>query len=112
MLFPERIAASLLHVSNNFQATWAPERAFDILETGGIPSIKSHITKNVPGHVHLDGVDHLYMNYLDRLFGDIEQRYGDAIEWTTLGRLATSLSASSRTRIDKTATRQTAYRAA
>jgi hypothetical protein len=112
MLFPERIAASLLHVSNNFQATWAPERAFDILETGGIPSIKSHITKNVPGHVHLDGVDHLYMNYLDRLFGDIEQRYGDAIEWTTSGRLATSLSASSRTRIDKTATRQTAYRAA
>ena len=34
------------------------------------------------------------VNYLDRLFGDIEERYGEAIESTTLDRLATSLSAS------------------
>jgi peptidoglycan/xylan/chitin deacetylase (PgdA/CDA1 family) len=97
LLFPERIAEGLLHVSTNFQATSAPERAFDILDAGGILSIKAHITKSVPGHIHLDGVDQLYMNYLDRLFGDIEQRYGDTIEWTTLGRLGTSLSASSTT---------------
>ena len=90
MLFPERIAPNLLHISTNFQATSAPERAFDILDAGGVLSIKAHITKNVPGHTHLDGVDDLYMNYLDRLFDDIEQRYGDAVEWTTLGRLATS----------------------
>jgi Uncharacterized protein conserved in bacteria (DUF2334) len=112
MLFPERIAPSLLHISTNFQATSAPERAFDILDAGGILSIKAHITRNVPGHTHLDGVDHLYMNYLDRLFDNIEQRYGDSIEWTTLGRLATSLSASSATLIDTAATTQTAYRAA
>jgi hypothetical protein len=95
MLFPERIAPNLLHISTNFQATSAPERAFDILDAGGILSIKAHITKNVTGHVHLDGVDDLYMNYLDRLLDDIEQRYGDAIDWTTLDQLATSLSASS-----------------
>ena len=95
LLFPERIAEGLLHVSTNFQATSTPERAFEILDAGGVLSIKAHITKNVPGHVHLDGVDQLYINYLDRLFGDIEQRYGDTIEWTTLGRLGTSLSASS-----------------
>lgn len=95
MLFPERIAEGLLHFSTNFQATSAPERAFDILDAGGVLSIKAHITKNVPGHTHLDGVDHLYMNYLDRLLDDIEQRYGDAIEWTTLGQLATPLSGSS-----------------
>jgi len=95
MLFPERIAEGLLHISTNFQATSAPERAFDILDAGGVLSIKAHITKHVPGHTHLDGVDHLYMNYLDRLFAEIEQRYGDTIEWTTLGRLASSLSASS-----------------
>ena len=75
-LFPERIAPSLLHISTNFQATPAPERAFDILDAGGVLSIKAHITKNVLGHIHLDGVDHLYMNYLDRLFGGIEERYG------------------------------------
>ena len=97
MLFPERIADRLLHISTNFQATSAPERAFEILDAGGILSIKAHITKNVPGHVHLDGLDRLYMNYLDRLFGEVEQRYGNTIEWTTLGRLANSLSASSAT---------------
>jgi hypothetical protein len=72
MLFRERIATNLLHISTNFQATSSPERAFEILDTGGILSIKAHITKNVPGHIHLDGVDDLYMNYLDRLFGEIE----------------------------------------
>ena len=113
MLFPERIAPNLVHIGTNFQATSAPERAFDILDAGGILSIKAHITKNVPEYVHLDGVDHLYMNYLDRLFDDIEQRYGDAIDWTTLGQLATSLSASSPTLLlEKIATEPVAYRAA
>jgi Uncharacterized protein conserved in bacteria (DUF2334) len=95
LLFPERIAPNLLHIGTNFQATSAPERAFEILDAGGVLSIKAHITKNVPGHSHLDGVDDLYVNYLDRLFEDIEQRYGDAIDWTTLDQLARPLSASS-----------------
>jgi len=122
MLFPERIASNLMHISTNFQATSAPDRAFDILDAGGVLSIKAHITKNVPGHTHLDGVDDLYMNYLDRLFDDIEQRYGDAINWTTLGRLAASLSESSATPqpslsgapafSEATARRATTYRAA
>jgi hypothetical protein len=61
----------------------------------------------------LDGVDDLYMNYLDRLFDDIEQRYGDAIDWTTLGRLAISLFASSPTLLpERTATQPIASRAA
>jgi hypothetical protein len=97
MLFPERIAPKLLHFSTNFQATSVPDRAFAILDAGGVLSIKAHISKNVPGHLHLDGVDELYMNYLDRLFFDIEQRYGEAIDWTTLNQLATPLSASSST---------------
>ena len=114
LLFPERIAPNLLHVSTNFQATSAPERAFDILDAGGILSVKAHISKNVPGHTHLDGVDHLYMNYLDRVFGDIEQRYGDAIEWTTLGKLASSLSAAAADTIAETSAAKdvAAYRAA
>jgi hypothetical protein len=113
LLFPERIAPNLLHISTNFQATSAPERAFEILDAGGILSIKAHITKNVPGHTHLDGVDDLYMNYLDRLLDNIEQRYCDAIDWTTLGRLSTSLSASSPTLLpENSATQPVAYRAA
>jgi len=95
MLFPERIASGLIHVSTNFQATSAAERAFDILDAGGVLSIKAHITKTVPGHTHLDGVDDLYMTYLDRLFDDIEGRYGETINWTTPGELTASLSASS-----------------
>jgi Uncharacterized protein conserved in bacteria (DUF2334) len=93
MLFPERIAPGLLHFSTNFQATSPAERAFAILEAGGVLSIKAHIAKSVPGHLHLDGVDELYMNYLDRLFCEIEQRFGEAIDWTTLNQLATPLSA-------------------
>ena len=116
MLFPERIAPNLVHISTNFQATSAPDRAFEILDAGGVLSIKAHITKSVPGHTHLDGVDDLYMNYLDRLFDDIEQRYGNAIGWTTLGQLAASLSASSATSqpllSDTTASQVAAYRAA
>jgi hypothetical protein len=113
MLFPERIAPNLLHIGTNFQATSSPERAFEILDAGGILSIKAHITKSVPGHVHLDGVNDLYVNNLDRLFGEIEQRYGDAIDWTTLGRLATSLSASSLTlEPEKAATQSVAHQAA
>jgi hypothetical protein len=34
------------------------------------------------------------MNYLDRLFLDIEQRYGEAVDWTTLNQLAMPLAAS------------------
>ena len=113
MLFPERIAPNLLHIGTNFQATSAPERAFDILDAGGILSIKAHITKNVPGHMHLDGVDELHMNYLDRLFDDIEQRYGDMIDWTTLNQLATPLSASSSTSLpENPAAQPIAHRAA
>jgi hypothetical protein len=53
------------------------------------------------------------MNYLDRLFDDIEQRYGDAIDWTTLGRLATPLSTWSPTLLpERTATQAIGYRAA
>jgi hypothetical protein len=113
MLFPERIAPKLMHISTNFQATSAADRAFDILDAGGVLSIKAHISKIVPGHLHLDGVDELYMNYLDRLFFDIEQRYGEAIDWTTLNQLATPLSASSSTSLpEDPAASAAAHRAA
>lgn len=88
IVFPERLASGLLHVSTNFQATSPAERAFAILDCGGVLSIKVHVTKNVLGHTHLDGLDRVYMNYLDRLLDDIEDAYADDIDWTTVGRLA------------------------
>ena len=92
LIFPERIAPHLMHFTSNFQATSPAERAFEIIEAGGVVAVKAHVTKHLPGHTHLDGVDRLYMNYLDRLFDDIEDRYGDAIDWTSMGELAASLS--------------------
>jgi hypothetical protein len=88
IIFPERLASDLLHVSTNFQATSPAERAFAILDCGGVLSIKVHVTKNVLGHTHLDGLDRVYMNYLDRLLDEIEDTYADDINWTTVGSLA------------------------
>jgi hypothetical protein len=91
LVFPQRTPEGLLHFPTNFQATSPAERAFEILDAGGILSVKAHITKQVPGHTHFDGVDRLYMNYLDRLFHDIEDRYGDDVAWTTMGEIAEGL---------------------
>jgi hypothetical protein len=55
------------------------------------------------------------MNYLDRLFFEIEQRYAEAIDWTTLNQLATPLSASGSAPLpeeDPAARRLAAHRAA
>ncbi len=98
LIYPERMVEGLLHFSSNFQATTAPERAFEILDAHGILAIKAHITQFVPGHVHSDGVNRLYMNYLDRLFCDIEDRYGDAVDWTTMGKIAEAVMAADDTK--------------
>lgn len=91
LIFPQFTAEGLLHFPTNFQATSPAERAFSILAEGGLLSIKAHATKFVPGHVHADGVDRLYMNYLDRLLYDIEDRHGNTIAWTTMGGIAAAL---------------------
>jgi hypothetical protein len=81
----------LVHVPTNFQATSPPERAFDIVEAGGLLSIKGHIIKAAYGHVALDGIDELYGNYLDLLFRELDRRYGDSLWWTTVGGVAEAL---------------------
>jgi hypothetical protein len=89
MVRPEWIAGGrLLHVPANFQATSPIERAVELIECGGLVSIKAHIVKSAHGHVALDGVDALYMNYLDVLLSRLEDRYGDTLWWTTMGELA------------------------
>ena len=92
ILYPEFIENNtLIHFSSNFQATNQYDRAFDVIECNGLLSIKAHIIKNSYGHISLDGVDDKYMNYLDKLFCQIEDKYADNIWWTTMGELSNKI---------------------
>lgn len=89
LIYPERIHnGQLLHMTANFQATSPIDRALAIIEQGGLLNIKAHIVKSALGHVALDGIDALYGNYLDVLFTHLEDRFGDALWWTSVGAIA------------------------
>lgn len=77
----------ILHVPTNFQATSPLERARQIIECGGLLSIKGHIVMNALGHVALDGIDRVYCNYLDLLFRALDVEYGDSLWWCSMGEL-------------------------
>lgn len=78
----------LVHLPANFQATSTYDRAKQILQHGGLLSIKAHIVKTAMGHTILDGVDQTYMNYLDMLLTVLEQEWGDALWWTSMGEIS------------------------
>src|SRR5205085_11237567 len=89
LIFPEQIMGGrLLHITTNFQATSAIQRAIEVIEHGGLLAIKAHAVKNALGHVALDGLDELYRNYLDLVFTTLENRYGDSLWWATMGEVA------------------------
>jgi hypothetical protein len=89
LIHPELIRKDrLVHIPTNFQATSPVERAIQIVEQGGLLSIKAHIVKTAYGYVALDGLDLLYRNYLDLLFAELHQRYDDALWWATMGQIA------------------------
>lgn len=77
----------LVHIPANFQATSTPDRAHEILKNGGLLSIKAHIVKTAMGFTILDGVDQTYMNYLDTLLTQLENEWGDALWWTSMGEI-------------------------
>ena len=78
----------LVHVPSNFSATNPLERAVELVEAGGLLSIKAHIVKYAFGHVMLDGIDALYRNYLHLLLCELEDRYGDRLWFATMAELA------------------------
>ena len=78
----------VVHLTTNFQATSTIERARAIIECGGVLSIKAHIFKTGGGITMLDGLDEAYCDYLGRLWRELEDRYGDALWWTTLAEVA------------------------
>jgi Uncharacterized protein conserved in bacteria (DUF2334) len=80
--------ARLVHVTSNFQATSPFARACEIVDHGGVLHIKAHVFKSGRGHTMLDGLDDLYVNYLDLLFMHLEQRYGNGLWWAKLSEIA------------------------
>ena len=91
LIRPERLTSGLVHFTSNFQATSPIERAHEIVEHGGLLAIKAHIVKTAMGHIALDGVDRVYMNYLDRVISELHSTYGDRLWWTTMGAIAARL---------------------
>jgi hypothetical protein len=91
LIYPTSLDNGLVHVTANFQATSRWERARDIVELGGLLSVKAHIIKDALGYIALDGIDPIYCNILDLLFARLEREYGDALWWTTPGEIASRL---------------------
>jgi hypothetical protein len=88
LIYPELICGGqLLHITSNFQATSTVDRAVAIIKNGGLLAIKAHAMKTVSGHTALDGLDELYRNYLDLVFTQLEDMYGDSIWWTSMGEI-------------------------
>ncbi|SRR5260221_6571339 len=85
---PARIEPGLLHIPTNFQATSTIDRALAILDGGGLLSIKAHLLVESGAYRALDGLSPEYREHLHRLFTTIEERFGDAIWWTSMGELA------------------------
>lgn len=89
LIYPEFVAdGKLVHIPANFNATRTIDRAIDIIENGGILSIKAHIIKNFAGYLLYDGVDEVYMNYLDTLLALLKNKYGDQLWFATMGEIA------------------------
>jgi predicted deacetylase len=88
LIYPKIVRDGLVHITTNFQATSRYERAFQILDNGGLLKIKAHIRKQTFGRSNLDGLDEAYANYLDLLLKQIEDRYGDRIWWASLNDVA------------------------
>lgn len=86
---PELIGSGrLVHVPVNFQATSPRERAYQIIESGGLLSIKAHAFKRDGGYTLLDGLDDDYCRYLDDTFAELQRRYGAALWWTSMSEIA------------------------
>lgn len=83
MMHPTLVAnGRLVLFTTNFQATSDIERAFAILDRGGVLAVKGHIIKRIGPYVALDGMDEVYRAYLDALLRLVKERYGSSL-WLT-----------------------------
>ena len=88
LVLPHRFENGVVHITTNYQATSNDERAFSIIETGGLLCVKAHLLAELGTYRALDGLTPAYRDQLDALFHSVEDRYGDAIWWTTMGEVA------------------------
>lgn len=89
LVYPQMVhGGRLLHIPANFHSTCPIDRARAILECGGLLSIKAHIVKSAFGHVSWDGLDELYVNYLDLLLAALDDEYGESLWWTSMNEIA------------------------
>ena len=87
LIFPDR-AGALVHFTTNYQATSTRERAFAILDAGGLLCIKAHLLDRAGDYVALDGLTSAYEAQLDELFTAIDARHGGSLWWTSMGEIA------------------------
>jgi predicted deacetylase len=81
-------STGLVHLTSNFQATSSLERAHEIVEAGGLLSIKAHIFKAGGGITMLDGLDDVYCEYLDYVCQELDRHYGERLWWTSQAEVA------------------------
>jgi hypothetical protein len=81
----------LVHIPTNFQATSDIIRAEQIIECGGLLSIKAHIVKNACGHIARDGLDAAYAAYLDTVLSRLEDRYAESLWFCSMSEVADRL---------------------
>ena len=93
LIYPEKVFEDkLIHFPSNFNPTNPIDRALKIIEQGGILGVKAHIIKKIGDYVAFDGLDEQYRNYLDLLFKEIENKFGDSIWWTSMNEISQILS--------------------
>ncbi len=89
LIYPVMIKNNqLVHIPSNFHATSKIERALQIIENSGLLSVKAHIVKNALGIISYDGIDEVYMNYLDMILTFLETKYGNDLWWTSMGEIS------------------------
>jgi hypothetical protein len=92
LIHPQRIGErGMVHLTANFQATSPLERALAVVDCGGVLHIKAHIFKSGGGHVMQDGLDDLYVNYLDAVLCDLERRFGSSLWWPHISEIASQV---------------------
>lgn len=86
---PQRLhGLPLIHIPCNWSATSTIERAEQIIECGGVLSIKAHAIKKMGSYVSKDGLDESYCDYLDCLFTHLRVTYGDQLWCATMKEVA------------------------
>ncbi|MBS7332307.1 MAG: DUF2334 domain-containing protein [Weeksellaceae bacterium] len=92
IVYPEWIQNNkLLHFPTNFQVTSKYERAKEIVEIGGLLSIKGHIIEELHGFKTIDAINKSYMEKLDKVFCQLEDIYGDDLWFTSMNEITQNL---------------------